>query len=170
MDEFNKIARQSSRNDYNIALKLIESWYKWIKNNADVNNQIYDLLLRTLTGATVRLFYSKESKILEQKYTPDALSLGSYNHIMNNATFEQINEVRNSLCIFVQDMSDYEKNNKEIPLFKIVKSRLCAFANNQLRVYILKDDSVYDSQKISNCCKKKYEIEHGELKIHDGSK
>jgi len=53
---------------------------------------------------------------------------------------------------------------------KLIESWYKWIKNNQLRVYILQDDSVYDSQKISNRCKKKYEIEHGELKIHDGSK
>jgi hypothetical protein len=168
--EFNKIAKRSSHEDYCMAFKFLHEWTHWIKRNVDISNEVYALVLRTLDGLKVRLHHAKDNKCFKQKYSPDDLSLHFYNTTLKQATFEQINEVRISLCVFLEDMYKYELENGTLDLLKIIKSRLYTFANHQLRVHISPDDAVRKSNKISIRCQNKYEIEHGSLKIVNGKK
>jgi len=172
LDEFNKIVKNASDEDYKITFKFVNSWRKWIHEEVHFNNEIYSLVFRVLDGLHLRLAHAKEKKNLKQKHTPDDLSLHYYNHILKRASFEQINEVRNSLCVFLQDMDLYQSENGSVDLLKIVRSRLYTFANHQLRVYISPDDAITKNAKlqVSARCLRKYEIEHGALKItHGGS-
>jgi len=172
IDEFNKIAKKASDKDYDIAFKFLHEWTHWIHKNVDINNQVYALVLRALESLKLRLHHAKETKQMKQKYAPDDLSLHFYNSTLKQATFEQINEVRNTLCVFLEDMKLYEEEHGKLDLLAIVRARLYTFANHQLRVHISPDDAITKNKRlqVSARCQRKYEIEHGALKIHHGEK
>ena len=172
IDEFNNIVKHASHEDYDVAFKFLHEWSHWIKRNVEISNEVYALVLRTLEGLKLRIHYAKEKKCLKQKYTPDDFSLHFYNSTLKRATFEQINEVRNTLCVFLEDMLLYELEYGKLDLLKIIRSRLYTFANHQLRVHISPDDAIPNNRElqVSVRCLRKYEIEHGALKIHHDKK
>lgn len=172
IDEFNTIVKHASNKDYDMAFKFLHEWSHWIKRNVEISNEVYALVNRVLEGLKLRLHHAKEKKQMKQKYTPDDLSLHFYNSTLKHATFEQINEVRNSLCVFLEDMLLYELEHGNLDLLKIIRKRLYTFANHQLRVFISPDDAIPNDRElqVSVRCLRKYEIEHGALKIHQDKK
>lgn len=172
IDEFNNIVKHASHEDYDMAFKFLHEWTHWIKRNVEISNEVYALVGRVLEGLKLRLHHAKEKKCMKQKYTPDDLSLHFYNSTLKHATFEQINEVRNTLCVFLEDMLLYELEHGTLDLLKIIRLRLYTFANHQLRVHISPDDAIPNNRElqVSVRCLRKYEIEHGALKINHGKK